>query len=357
MARVFNFGAGPATIPLEVLEEAQENLIDYKGEGMSIMEASHRSKMFDDVHMEALALIRELYLVPEDFEILFMQGGASMQFALVPLNLAKDGIAQYVNSGVWSQKAIKEAKILKINHEVVDLSYDHIPKNLNLNLNDEADYVHITSNNTIYGTQYREFPQTKAPLVIDASSDIFSYEVDWSKIDLMYAGAQKNAGPSGVTIVIIKKDLLSRSSENTPSMFRYKTYADNNSLYNTPPTFGIYMLNLTMKWIKKQGGINALQKANEKKAKLLYDAIDNSGGFYVGYAKKDSRSLMNVSFNIKDAKLESEFINLATKSGLIGLKGHRSVGGIRASIYNAMSFEGVQTLVEFMEKFASKKSS
>jgi phosphoserine aminotransferase len=355
MARVFNFGAGPATIPLEVLEEAQENLVDYKGEGMSIMEASHRSKMFDDVHMEALALIRKLYLVPEDFEILFMQGGASMQFALVPLNLAKDGIAQYINSGVWSQKAIKEAEILKINYEVLKSSYEHIPKNLNLN--DKADYVHITSNNTIYGTQYKEFPKTKAPLVIDASSDIFSYEVDWSKIDLMYAGAQKNAGPSGVTIVIIKKDLLSRSSENTPSMFRYKTYADNNSLYNTPPTFGIYMLNLTMKWIKKQGGIKSLQKANEKKAKLIYDAIDNSEGFYIGYAKKDSRSLMNISFNIRDTKLESEFIDFATKSGLIGLKGHRSVGGIRASIYNAMSFEGVQTLVEFMEKFASEKSS
>jgi phosphoserine aminotransferase len=194
-------------------------------------------------------------------------------------------------------------------------------------------------------------------LVIDASSDIFSYEVDWSKIDLMYAGAQKNAGPSGVTIAIIKKDLLSRSSENTPSMFRYKTYADNNSLYNTPPTFGIYMLNLTMKWIKKQGGIKALQKANEEKAKLLYQAIDNSDGFYIGYAKKDSRSLMNVSFNIKDAKLETEFINLTAKRGLIGLKGHRSVGGIRASIYNAMSFEGVLALVEFMEKFAREKSS
>ncbi len=355
MSRVFNFGAGPSTIPLEVLEEAQENLVDYKGEGMSIMEASHRSKMFDDVHMEALALIRELYEVPEDFEILFMQGGASMQFALVPLNLMQTGVAQYVDSGVWSQKAIKEAKILKINYEVVALSYDNIPEILNLN--DKADYVHITSNNTIYGTQYREFPKTKAPLVIDASSDIFSYEVDWSKIDLMYAGAQKNAGPSGVTIVIIKKDLLNRFSDNTPSMFRYKTYADNNSLYNTPPTFGIYMLNLTMKWIKKQGGIKALQKANEKKAKLLYDAIDNSEGFYIGYAKKDSRSLMNVSFNIKDSGLESEFINLATKSGLIGLKGHRSVGGIRASIYNAMSFEGVKTLVEVMEKFASEKSS
>ncbi len=355
MSRVFNFGAGPATIPLEVLEEAQENLVDYKGEGMSIMEASHRSKMFDDIHVEALALIRELYSVPSDFEILFMQGGASMQFALVPLNLMQNGVAQYIDSGVWSQKAIKEAKILNINYEAVALSYDLIPENLNLN--DEADYVHITSNNTIYGTQYREFPRTKAPLVIDASSDIFSYEVDWSKIDLMYAGAQKNAGPSGVTIVIIKKELLSRSSESTPSMFRYKTYADSNSLYNTPPTFGIYMLNLTMGWIKKQGGIKALQKANEEKAKLLYQAIDNSDGFYIGYAKKDSRSLMNVSFNISDAKLEAEFINLATKCGLIGLKGHRTVGGIRASIYNAMSFEGVLALVEFMEKFASEKSS
>ena len=357
MNRVFNFGAGPAAIPLEVLKEAQENLVDFKGEGLSIMEASHRSKMYDEVHSEALALIRELYEVPEDYDILFLQGGASMQFAMVPLNLSLGGKAQYADTGSWSTKAIKEAKIQNIDFEIVasskDSSHNHIPKDINFS--DDADYAYITSNNTIYGTQYKTFPSTKAPLVVDASSDIFSYLVDWSKIDLMFAGAQKNAGPSGVTIVIIKKELLTRVKENIPSMLRYKTHSDTNSLYNTPPTFGIYMLGLTMKWIKTQGGIKAVQKANEEKAKLLYDAIDNSDGFYVGHAQKDSRSLMNVSFNIKDkdSELEAKLVKLATNSGMIGLKGHRSIGGLRASIYNAMSFEGIKALVALMEKFAS----
>ncbi len=358
MNRVFNFGAGPAAIPLEVLKEAQENLVDFKGEGLSIMEASHRSKMYDEVHSEALALIRELYEVPEDYDILFLQGGASMQFAMVPLNLSLGGKAQYADTGSWSTKAIKEAKIQNIDFEIVasskDSSHNHIPKDINFS--DDADYAYITSNNTIYGTQYKTFPSTKAPLVVDASSDIFSYLVDWSKIDLMFAGAQKNAGPSGVTIVIIKKELLTRVKENIPSMLRYKTHSDTNSLYNTPPTFGIYMLGLTMKWIKTQGGIKAVQKANEEKAKLLYDAIDNSDGFYVGHAQKDSRSLMNVSFNIKDkdSELEAKLVKLATNSGMIGLKGHRSIGGLRASIYNAMSFEGIKALVALMEKFASE---
>jgi len=358
MNRVFNFGAGPAAIPLEVLEEAQQNLVDYHGEGLSIMEASHRSKMYDDVHTEALSLMRELYKIPEDYDILFLQGGASTQFAMVPLNLYLGGKAEYADTGSWSAKAIKEAKIQNINFEVVasskESSHNHIPENINFS--DDADYAYITSNNTIYGTQYKTFPDTKAPLVVDASSDIFSYAVDWSKVDLMFAGAQKNAGPSGVTIVIIKKELLDRVKENVPSMLRYKTQADNDSLYNTPPTFGIYMLGLIMKWIKKSGGIDAIQKANEEKAALLYDAIDNSDGFYVGHAQKDSRSLMNVSFNIKDkdADLEAQLIKIATESDMIGLKGHRSIGGLRASIYNAMSLEGVQALVNLMNKFASE---
>jgi phosphoserine aminotransferase len=357
MSRVFNFGAGPATIPLEVLEEVQEHLVDFHGNGMSIMEASHRSKMYDDVHNEALNLMRELYEIPADYDILFLQGGASTQFAMVPMNLSLGGKAEYADTGSWSSKAIKEAKIQGINHEIVasskESSHNHIPE---VNFSDDADYAYITSNNTIYGTQYKSFPDTKAPLVVDASSDIFSYPVDWSKVDLMFAGAQKNAGPSGVTIVIIKKELLSRVKDNVPSMLRYSTHAEKDSLYNTPPTFGIYILSLIMKWIKGKGGIKAIQKHNEEKAKLLYDAIDNSNGFYVGHADKASRSLMNVSFNVKDkdADLEAKLVKLATDNGLIGLKGHRSIGGLRASIYNAMSIEGVQALVDMMEKFASE---
>ncbi|MEA3491120.1 MAG: 3-phosphoserine/phosphohydroxythreonine transaminase [Campylobacterota bacterium] len=357
MSRVFNFGAGPSAIPLEVLEEAQKNLVDYQGEGLSIMEASHRSKMYDDVHTEALSLMRELYKIPNDYDILLLQGGASLQFAMVPINLYLGGKAQYVDTGSWSAKAIKEAKIQGIDFDIIasskESSHNHIPKDINFS--DDADFAYITSNNTIYGTQYKTFPSTKAPLVVDASSDIFSYPVDWSKVDLMFAGAQKNAGPSGVTIVIIKKELLGRVKDNTPSMLRYNTQSDNNSLYNTPPTFGIYILSLIMKWIKERGGIEAVQKDNEKKAALLYDAIDNSDGFYVGHAQMDSRSLMNVSFNIrdKDADLEAQLVKLTTDSGMVGLKGHRSIGGLRASIYNAMSLEGVQALVDIMEKFAN----
>lgn len=356
MGRIFNFGAGPAAIPLEVLEEAQQHLVDYHGEGLSIMEASHRSKMYDDVHSEAMSLMRELYEIPEEYDILLVQGGASLQFAMIPLNLSLGGKAQYADTGSWSAKAIKEAKIQNIDFDIVasskESSHNHIPADIAFS--DDADYAYITSNNTIYGTQYKTFPSTKAPLVVDASSDIFSYPVDWSKIDLMFAGAQKNAGPSGVTIVIIKKELLERAKENVPSMLRYKTHADNDSLYNTPPTFGIYMLGLTLKWIQARGGIKAIEKANEEKAALIYAAIDNSDGFYVGHAQKESRSLMNVSFNIKDkdADLEARLIKAATESGMIGLKGHRSIGGLRASIYNAMSLEGVEALVALMEKFA-----
>jgi len=358
MKRAYNFGAGPAAIPTEVLEEAQRDLLDYRGSGLAIMEASHRSPLYDEVHNGSIELMRELYEIPEEFDVLFLQGGASTQFAMVPMNLAQSGKAQFANTGAWSKKAMKEAKILNINVEVVasseDTNFDRIPENIVFD--DDVDYAHITSNNTIYGTQYRDYPDTKAPLVVDASSDIFSYPVDWSKIDLMYAGAQKNAGPSGVTIVIIKKTLLDRVSDSVPTMLRYKTHAETNSLYNTPPTFGIYLLKLTMEWIKKQGGIKAIQAMNEAKAKLLYDAIDNSNGFYKGHAQKDSRSLMNVSFNIKDkdSQLEAKLIKETEEAGMIGLKGHRSTGGLRASIYNAVSLEAVTALVELMEKFAKE---
>ncbi len=358
MKRAINFGAGPSAIPTEVLLKVQEDLLDFGGHGLSIMEASHRSKMYDEVHNEAISLMKELYKIPQDYEVMFLQGGASLQFAMVPMNLAKDGKAQYADTGAWSVKAIKEAKIQDVNYEIVasskESSYDRIPKNIVFD--DDADYAYITSNNTIYGTQYKEFPNTKAPLIVDASSDIFSYLVDWSKIDLMFAGAQKNAGPAGVTIVIAKRDLIDSAKKNLPSMLQYRTYADNNSLYNTPPTFGIYIINLIMKWIKEKGGIEAINKLNIKKANLLYNAIDNSEGFYVGHAQKDSRSLMNVSFNIKDkdSALESKLIEETLKAGMIGLKGHRSIGGLRASIYNAMTFDGVNELVKLMNRFAKE---
>ena len=364
MNRIFNFGAGPSAIPLSVLEEAQKELVDYKGEGLSIMEASHRSKMYDVVHNEAMALTRELYSVPEDYDILFLQGGASLQFAMIPMNLSKGGKAQYVDSGSWSSKAIKEAQIQGIDYEVVasskDTTYDRIPSDIKFD--DDADYAYITSNNTIYGTEYHEFPTTKAPLIVDASSDIFSYPVDWSKVDMLFAGAQKNAGPSGLTIVIIKKELVARAGDTVPTMLKYKTHADKDSLFNTPPTFGIYMFNLILHWLKDNGGIEAIQKKNQEKAQLLYDAIDNSNGFYVGHAQKESRSLMNVSYNIKNSdgsnnsELEAKFVAEATEAGMIGLKGHRSIGGLRASIYNAMTLEGVQTLVDFMQKFQKENS-
>lgn len=358
MKRAYNFGAGPAAIPTEVLEEAQKELLDFEGSGISIMEASHRSKLYDEVHNGAIVLMRELYDIPDDFEVLFLQGGASLQFAMVPMNLGQGGKVQYANTGSWSKKAIKEAKVQDLNIEIVasseETAFDRIPENIIFD--DDADYAYITSNNTIYGTQYKTYPSTKAPLVIDASSDIFSYPIEWSKVDLMFAGAQKNAGPSGVTIVIIRKELLERVKDSVPTILRYKTHAENNSLYNTPPTFGIYILNLIMKWIKKQGGIKAIQKMNEEKAALLYNAIDNSNGFYTGHAQKDSRSLMNVSFNIrdKDAALEAELIKRTEEKGMIGLKGHRSIGGLRASIYNAVSMDAVKALVELMEEFAAE---
>ena len=361
MKRAFNFGAGPSAIPLEVLEEAQKDLLDFQNSGISIMEASHRSKLYENVHNEAISLMRELYQIPENYEVLFLQGGASMQFAMIPLNLSKKGgKAQYVNSGSWSTKAIKEVGIQGIECEIVasskESSHNHIPADIKFD--DSADYCYVTSNNTIYGTQYKSFPSTKAPLVVDASSDIFSYLVDWHKIDLLFAGAQKNAGPSGVTIVIIKKDLLERVGDSVPTILRYKTHASNNSLFHTPPTFGIYLINLIMKWLKSKGGIDGMAKINEQKAKILYDAIDNSDGFYVGHAVKDSRSLMNVSFNIKDknAELEAKLIQEATDNNMIGLKGHRSIGGLRASIYNAMSTEGVEALVALMQKFQKENS-
>ncbi len=358
MKRTYNFNAGPAAIPTEVLEIAQKELLDFQGSGISIMEASHRAPLYENVHNEAIRLMHELYEIPEDYQVLFVQGGASTQFAMVPLNLTQGGVIEFVNTGTWSTKAIKEAKILGLQTKVVasseESNFDHIPEGIAFS--DDADYVHITSNNTIYGTQYKTYPTSKAPLVVDASSDIFSYTVDWSNIELMYAGAQKNAGPSGVTIVIIRKSLLDRVANTVPTMLRYKIHAENNSLYNTPPTFGIYLLKLTLDWIKGQGGIKAVEAVNTQKANLIYDAIDESNGFFTGHAAKDSRSHMNVVFTIQggNPELEKEFIKLTEEAGLIGLKGHRSTGGLRASIYNAVSLEAVEALVTLMKEFAAK---
>ncbi len=355
MKRVLNFSAGPSALPQEVLKEAQIDLLDYKGNGLSIMESSHRVKMFEDVHDEAIELMREIYKIPKNFKVLFIQGGASMQFAMVPMNLRKNLHVEYVDTGVWSSKAIKEAKIQDLHVKVVassqDSKYDQIPSNITFS--DECDYGYITSNNTIYGTQYKEFPTCKN-LVIDASSDIFSYHIDWDKVGVIFAGAQKNAGPAGVTIVIIREDLLQIADEKVPSMLKYINYANSNSMFNTPPTFSIYLINLVMKWIKNQGGIEALEKINKQKAKLLYDVIDNSNGFYKAHAQINSRSLMNVSFTLRggDEALERAFVQKAQENDMLGLKGHRLLGGIRASIYNAVSLESVQTLKAFMEDFA-----
>jgi len=361
MKRVFNFSAGPAILPLQALEKAASELVNFNNSGMSIMEVSHRTPLYENVHNETIQLIKEILNVPSSYDVLLLQGGASTQFFMVPMNLAKDErVCDYVISGSWSEKAIKEAKILGKKVNVAGTSketnFDRVPNNLNFTK--DAAYVHITSNETIQGVQYKEFPETNGvPLVIDASSDIFSYEINWKNIGLIYAGAQKNAGPAGVTIVIIRKDLYERESENIPTMLRYSTHAKENSLYNTPPVFSIYMVNLTLKWLKSIGGIKEVKKINQEKANLIYDVIDNSNDFYKGYAIKENRSLMNVTFTLNKSELESKFIKESEAKDMIGLKGHRSVGGMRASIYNAMPIEGCKLLASFMKDFMNNNKS
>jgi phosphoserine aminotransferase len=355
MKRKFNFGAGPSTLPLEVLEQAAAELVEFNDMGLSLMESSHRAKLYDEVHNEAIDLIRELLKVPEDFSIGFFQGGASLQFAMVPMNLLQgDEKAQYINTGTWTKKAISEAKNLDKNIEVIatseDTLFDRIPADIKID--GDAKYAYIASNNTIYGTQFKELPNTNgAYLVVDASSDIFSQAVDWSNIGILFAGAQKNAGPAGVTIAIIKNSLVTDIPGAVPTLLKYKTQIDANSLYNTPPTFGIYMLGLVMKWLKDQGGVEGIAKVNNQKASLIYNEIDNSDGFYKGHAQKDSRSLMNITFTLKDNSLDEKFIKDAGDANLMALKGHRSIGGMRASIYNAMPLEGAKALADFMKKF------
>lgn len=352
--RIYNFNPGPATLPLEVLKKAKEEFLDYKGTGMSILETSHRSKEFDDIINEACSLLKEIYDVPSEYKVLWLQGGASTQFYMVPANLMIKE-ADYVNTGTWAKKAIKEAKFYgKVNVVATseDKNFSYIPRNIEFN--EDASYVHITSNNTIYGTQWHEYPNTTAPLICDMSSDFLSRKIDIKKFGMIYAGAQKNLGPAGVTVVIINDELIQNSNENLPTMVKYKTHAEKNSLFNTPPCFAIYMCKLALEYMKSIGGIKEIEKRNERKARLIYDVIDKSNGFYKPHAQKDSRSLMNITFRLSDEELEARCVEEAKALKLVGLKGHRSVGGMRASLYNAMSVEGCEKLAEFLIEFKEK---
>jgi phosphoserine aminotransferase len=354
--RIFNFSAGPAVLPVPVLEEAQRDLLALPGVGMSVTEISHRSATFENLLNGAIEDIRELAGVPRSYRILMLQGGASLQFSMVPMNLLRAGAtADYVDTGTWADKAAQEARKVGAVHIAGSTKadrYSRIPADGELALTPGAAYVHITTNNTIEGTQWKALPTTgDAPLVADASSDIFSGPIDVSRFGLIYAGAQKNLGPSGVTLVLVREDLLARSTDALPTMLNYRAMAEHNSLYNTPNTFGIYLLGLTMKWLKRCGGLDAVAARNVRKAAKLYAEIDRSE-FYRGTARTDSRSLMNVTFRLPSEELEKRFDKEATAAGLDGLKGHRSVGGMRASIYNAFPEEGVDALVEFMREFA-----
>jgi phosphoserine aminotransferase len=357
--RIYNFSAGPAVLPLPVLEEAQRDLVALPGVGMSVMEISHRSKTFDSIIQGAEADMRTLGGIPDNYKILFLQGGASMQFSMVPMNLLTPGAtADYIITGDWAKKAMKEAKrvgAVNVAASTEDGNFKRIPKQNELKLTTNAAYVHMTSNNTIHGTEWRAGePNVGAvPLVCDASSDIFSRPIDVAKYGLIYAGAQKNLGPSGVTVVIVRDDLLARSADTLPTMLNFKTQAANGSMYNTPPVFGVYILRLVMKWLVGIGGLAAIQTVNERKAKVLYDELDRSS-FWKPHADKDSRSLMNVTFKLATEELDAKFAKDATAAGFDGLKGHRSVGGMRASIYNAFPEEGVKALVEFMREFEKK---
>lgn len=358
--RVYNFSAGPAVLPEEVLREARDNILNYQGTGLGIMEMSHRSKPFEAIITRARQQVQDLLGIKDDYEVLFLAGGASLQFYMAPLNLlSKDDTADYIITGAWSELALKEAQRVAPIHVAAsskDAQFTRIPGQQELAFSGKARYVHITTNNTIFGTEWQKEPDTGGvPLVADASSDIMSRPIDMRRYGLIYAGAQKNIGPAGVTMVIIRKDILTKTQQQLPTMLDYKVHAKQGSLFNTPPVFAIYVVSLVLQWLIDQGGLSAIQKANEKKAQLVYDAIDASKIFR-GTAQKDSRSLMNVTFRLPSEELESVFINEATAAGLNGLKGHRSVGGMRASIYNAFPLKGVQRLVDFMREFEKKNT-
>jgi phosphoserine aminotransferase len=357
--RIYNFSAGPAMLPVPVLEEAQRDLVALPGVGMSVMEISHRSKPFDEIFQRAEGEMRSLAGIPSNYKVLFLQGGASLQFSMVPMNLLTAGsTADYILTGDWGKKALKEAKKVGATNVAAtteDGNFKRIPKQSELKLTPGAAYVHYTSNNTIHGTEWHAVPDVGAtPLVCDASSDIFSRPIDVSKFGLVYAGAQKNLGPSGLTVVIIREDLLARSADALPTMLNYKVQAENGSLYNTPPVFGIYILGLVLKWLNGNGGLAAIDTVNARKAKALYDELDRTS-FWHPHADKDSRSRMNVTFRLPNEDLNKAFVKESTAAGFDGLKGHRSVGGMRASIYNAFPEQGIADLVQFMREFERKR--
>jgi len=354
--RNVNFNPGPAALPLDVLKIVQEELLDYQGSGMSILESSHRAKEFEAINDQAIALVHELFGLGTDYQVLFMGGGASTQFALVPMNFIGDGqMAAYVDTGEFAYKAMKECQIVAKAHVAFsskEEKYRRMPKMSEIKYPENVAYLHICSNNTIEGTQYQEFPNAgNIPLVADMSSDIASRQVDFRKFSLIYAGAQKNLGPAGVTLVVIRNDFLAKAKTGLPTMFSYKTFVDNKSLYNTPPVFGVYIMKLVLEWIKSKGGLAGVEKINAAKKDLIYSTIDASPDFYKGAAEKASRSWMNVTMRLPTEELEAKFVADAKKEGLLGLKGHRSVGGIRFSIYNAVSLEDIQKTVDFMGKF------
>jgi len=357
MNRAHNFSAGPAVLPLEVLERAQEELTDYQDLGSSVMEISHRSAAYEEIDRQAKTRLKDLLGLGNDFEIMFLQGGASSQFMMVPFNfLSKDQTADYIDTGRWSNKAIKEAKIFGNVHRPFsssDSGYDRVPKNSELEFSDDPEYVHITSNNTVAGTQFPSEPETNGvPIVCDASSDFLSRPIDVSRYGIIYAGAQKNVGPAGVTIVIVRKDFLEKANtENVPTILQYHTHAE--KIFNTPPAFNVYMVNLVLEWIEDKGGLSYFEKYNKEKAELVYNEIDKDD-FYRGAVEKDSRSLMNITYRLPSEELEAKFLSEAKDHNLVALKGHRSVGGIRASIYNACPRESVETLVNFMKDFREK---
>jgi phosphoserine aminotransferase len=359
--RAYNFNAGPAALPLEVLQRAQEEFVDFKGIGMSIMEISHRSSEYEQVHNETQELLKRIFGIPAGYQILFLTGGASSQFAMIPMNFLKAGqVGSYVLTGAWAEKAIQEAGLfgeVAVVASSKEQKFMKIPDLSGLSLPANSAYLHVTSNETIEGAQFQSFPETgNVPLIADMSSDILSRPVDVSKFSMIYAGAQKNLGPSGVTVAIIKDELLQDLPKTIPTMLRYETHSKNNSLYNTPPAYSIYMVNLVLKWIEEQGGLTVVEKNNVEKAGLIYSAIDGSNGFYRGPVDLGSRSAMNITFRLQDEELEKKFIKETEQQGFVGLKGHRSVGGLRASTYNAVPYTSCKALADFMTDFQQRNS-
>jgi phosphoserine aminotransferase len=358
--RVYNFSPGPATLPVEVLHQASKDVVNFKETGIGLIEMSHRSKEFMEVAANTESLLRELMDIPDNYKVLFLQGGASSQFFMIPMNLLGKGKkATYLNTGTWSKKAIKEAKLfgdIDVAYSSEEQTFNRVPLQNEYKVDPDSEYLYFVSNNTIYGTQFPAFPETDKVLISDMSSDILSRKIDVSKFGIIFAGAQKNMGPAGATVVIIREDLLGKTPDNTPTMLTYKTHADKESMFNTPPCFAIYGIGEVLKWLKKLGGVDAIEVLNKEKAGLLYECIDSTD-YYRGHAEKESRSLMNIAFNLPTPELEVKFIAEATEIGLNGLKGHRSIGGCRASIYNAFPREGVEKLVAFMKEFESSNKA